>query len=199
MSLLDRFLLRATVTDVETVTPRMRRIRIAGESLRSLDWLPGQHIRVHVDAFSLRTYSVWDYADGEHLDLCVLDHPGHGPGARWSRQVSAGNTVAFTRPQGRLVLRDPARTTCSWGTRRPAQPSARCCGPYPPTLASTGSSTSTSRTTVRRSPASASCSGSTSVGLTTSSPHSASCACPPNPVSPTSRAKHATARQLAAT
>jgi NADPH-dependent ferric siderophore reductase len=86
----------------------MRRIRIAGESLRSLDWLPGQHIRVHVDAFSLRTYSVWDYADGEHLDLCVLDHPGHGPGTRWARQVSAGNTVAVTRPQGRLVLRDPA-------------------------------------------------------------------------------------------
>ncbi|MFI5490694.1 siderophore-interacting protein [Micromonospora echinaurantiaca] len=108
MNLLDRFLLRATVTDVETVTPRMRRIRIAGESLRGLDWLPGQHIRVHVDAFSLRAYSVWDYADGEHLDLCVLDHPGHGPGARWSRQVRAGDQVAFTRPQGRLVLRDSA-------------------------------------------------------------------------------------------
>ena len=30
------------------------------------------------------------------------------PGARWARQVSAGDTVAFTRPQGRLVLRDPA-------------------------------------------------------------------------------------------
>jgi NADPH-dependent ferric siderophore reductase len=108
MNLLDRFLLRATVTDVETVTPRMRRIRIAGESLRGLDWLPGQHIRVHVDALSLRAYSVWDYVDGEHLDLSVLDHPGNGPGARWSRQVHAGHPVAFTRPQGRLVLRNPA-------------------------------------------------------------------------------------------
>ena len=107
-NLLDRFLLRATVTDVETVTPRMRRIRLVGESLRGLDWLPGQHIRVRVDAFSLRTYSVWDHIDGEHLDLCVLDHPGHGPGVRWSRRVGAGDTVTFTRPQGRLVLREPA-------------------------------------------------------------------------------------------
>lgn len=108
MSLLDRFLLRATVTGVETVTPRMRRIRIAGESLRGLDWLPGQHVRVPVDALTLRTYSVWDHVDGEHLDLCVLDHPGQGPGAHWSRQVRAGHPVALTRPQGRLVLRDPA-------------------------------------------------------------------------------------------
>lgn len=108
MNLLDRFLLRATVTGVETLTPRMRRIRIAGASLRGLAWLPGQHVRVRVDTVSLRTYSVWDYTDGEHLDLCVLDHAGQGPGARWSRRVRAGDSVALTRPQGRLVPREPA-------------------------------------------------------------------------------------------
>ncbi|MBX6751161.1 MAG: siderophore-interacting protein, partial [Micromonosporaceae bacterium] len=108
MNLLDQFLLTATVAAVEPVTPRMRRIRLVGPSLRGLDWKPGQHIRIRVDTLSLRSYSIWDYLDGEYLDLGVLDHPADGPGARWSRQVRVGQPVTFTRPQGRLVLRDHA-------------------------------------------------------------------------------------------
>jgi NADPH-dependent ferric siderophore reductase len=107
MNLLDQFLLTATVADVEPVTSRMRRIRLTGESLRGLDWKPGQHIRVRVDTLALRSYSIWSL-DGGFLDLGVLDHPADGPGARWSRQVRAGQPVTFTRPQGRLVLREDA-------------------------------------------------------------------------------------------
>jgi NADPH-dependent ferric siderophore reductase len=107
-NLLDRFLVRTTVAAVEAVTPRMRRIRLAGPALRGLQWTPGQHIRVRVEGLTLRSYSVWDFTDGEHLDLCVLDHPGDGPGARWARRVGAGEPVAFVRPQGRLVPRDGA-------------------------------------------------------------------------------------------
>lgn len=77
-------------------------------SLRGLDWAPGQHVRARLDALSRRTYSVWDYVDGKHLDLCVLDQPAAGPGACWSRQERVGQPVAFTPPQGRLVLRDRA-------------------------------------------------------------------------------------------
>jgi NADPH-dependent ferric siderophore reductase len=107
-NLLDHFLVRATVADIEPVTPRMRRIRLVGESLRGLNWLPGQHVRVRVEALSLRTYSVWDHVEGGYLDLGVLDHPAAGPGARWARQVHSGQRVAFTRPQGRMVLRHDA-------------------------------------------------------------------------------------------
>jgi NADPH-dependent ferric siderophore reductase len=106
VKLLDRFLVRAVVADVERVTPRMRRIRVTGESLRGLDWTPGQHVRVRVDELRLRSYSVGDHVDGEYLELCVLDHPGEGPGARWSRRIRCGQPVTFTRPTGRLVLRD---------------------------------------------------------------------------------------------
>jgi NADPH-dependent ferric siderophore reductase len=108
MTLLDHLLLRATVTDVAAVTPRMRRIRLAGASMRDLDWTPGQHVRVHVDHLRLRTYSVWDYRHGGHLDLGVFDHPGDGPGARWSRHLRVGQSVHLTRPTGRLVLRRDA-------------------------------------------------------------------------------------------
>jgi NADPH-dependent ferric siderophore reductase len=106
--IMDHFLLHGTVDDVEDVTRRMRRIRIVGESLRGMDWVAGRHVRVRVEGLVLRTYSVWDYDDDGTLDLCVLDHPGAGPGARWSRQVRAGQQVTFTRPDGRLVLRTDA-------------------------------------------------------------------------------------------
>jgi NADPH-dependent ferric siderophore reductase len=104
-NLMDHFLVRATVTAVEAVTPRMRRIRVTGDSLRGLDWSAGQHVRVRVEGITLRTYSIWE-VDGEHLDLCVFDQPAAGPGARWSHRVQVGQPVTFTRPQGRLVVRD---------------------------------------------------------------------------------------------
>jgi NADPH-dependent ferric siderophore reductase len=101
--LLDHFLVRATVAAVDHVTPRMRRIRLTGPT--NLSWTPGQHVRVHVGDLRLRSYSVWAHRAGA-LDLCVLDHPGDGPGARWARDVRPGQPVSFTRPQGRLVPRE---------------------------------------------------------------------------------------------
>jgi len=48
----------------------------------------------------LRTYSVWDHDPrAGTIDLCVLNH-GDGPGARWSRQVKAGDEVSFGGPRG---------------------------------------------------------------------------------------------------
>ncbi len=112
----SRLFNRATVTEVEQVAARMRRIRLASPSLASLSPLPGQQLRVVVnDLFSrealrhlfrdvLRTYSVWEHDPlAGTADLCVLDH-GDGPGARWSRQVRAGDEVPFGGPEGKFTL-----------------------------------------------------------------------------------------------
>jgi NADPH-dependent ferric siderophore reductase len=118
MSVLDRLFLSGTVLEVELVSRRVRRVRIVGEALRDLDWVPGQHVRLRVgDLLSpqvwlrgfrdaLRTYSVWDYAARGDLDLCVLDHEEAGPGALWARRARGGLPVALTRPEGRFVVRD---------------------------------------------------------------------------------------------
>jgi NADPH-dependent ferric siderophore reductase len=112
---LDRFFLHGEVSEIDDVTPRMRRIRISGEPLRDLAYRPGQHVRVRVGELgikgfrdALRTYSVWDHDPDGRLDLCVLDHPASGPGARWAREVHIGQKVALTKPEGRLVLRQDA-------------------------------------------------------------------------------------------
>jgi NADPH-dependent ferric siderophore reductase len=109
-----------TVDEVAPVTSRMRRIRITGERLRGLSYVPGQHVRVNIlppgewlrrlgdfgDA--RRTYSVWDYDDAAGaIELYVLDH-GDGPGARWARTVQPGHPVSLSRPEGKLVPRTGA-------------------------------------------------------------------------------------------
>jgi NADPH-dependent ferric siderophore reductase len=116
----DRLFTRATVSEVEQVTARMRRIRLADSRLTSLPSVPGQQLRVVVnDFFSretlrhvfrdfLRTYSVWEHdPQAGTIDLCVLNH-GDGPGSRWSRQVKAGDEVQFGGPEGKFAIRPAA-------------------------------------------------------------------------------------------
>ncbi|MEU9024316.1 siderophore-interacting protein [Actinomadura sp. NPDC048394] len=115
--LLDRMFVRGRVEDVRPAPGRMRWIGIGG--VPGLDWTPGQHVRVHMADITsartwvsgkvrdaLRTYSVWDYdAASGVLELCVMDHEGAGPGARWARSVRPGDEVVFNKPEGSFVLR----------------------------------------------------------------------------------------------
>jgi NADPH-dependent ferric siderophore reductase len=109
--LLDWMFVRGVVEDVDEITPRMRKITLAGPELRALTWTPGQQVRVRIPdgglgLGALRTYSVWD-RDADRLELCVLNH-GDGPGARWVRAVKAGDDVRFRRPEGRLIVVESA-------------------------------------------------------------------------------------------
>lgn len=123
-TLRDAVFLSATVSEIEELTPRMRRIRFSGPRLRGLRWTPGQHIRLQVAGMlesvlrlhphdALRTYSVYD-ADPEFgsLDIVMLDHDGAPnaitPARRWSSTASIGDPVHITRPQGNLVIRPDA-------------------------------------------------------------------------------------------
>ncbi|MFD8674869.1 siderophore-interacting protein [Streptomyces seoulensis] len=106
---LDLLMLRATVSSVERFTARMRRLRIEGEALAGLDVLPGQQVRVLVgSALTRRTYSVWRYDPSGAMELCVLDHEGDGPGARWAREAKAGDEVRLGKPEGSFTLRPDA-------------------------------------------------------------------------------------------
>lgn len=106
---LDLLMLRGTVTAVERFTARMRRLRIEGDALAGLDVLPGQQVRVLVgSALTRRTYSVWRYEPSGAVELCVLDHAGDGPGARWAREATVGDEVRMGKPEGSFTLRPDA-------------------------------------------------------------------------------------------
>jgi NADPH-dependent ferric siderophore reductase len=123
-SLRDAVFLSAEISEIEPLTPRLRRIRLEGSRLQGLNWLPGQHIRLQVAALgesflrlhphdALRTYSIYD-ADPDlgTLDIVMLKHGGDPdvatPARRWSSTVAVGDDVQFTRPQGNLVVRHGA-------------------------------------------------------------------------------------------
>ncbi|ROO84016.1 siderophore-interacting protein [Actinocorallia herbida] len=108
---LDRLLVRGTVAAAEDAGGRWRRVRVEG--VPGLEWKPGQQVRVQVGELSLRgafdllrTYSVWDY-EGGAVELRVFTH-GDGPGARWGREVKAGDEIMFKAPEGNLTLREGA-------------------------------------------------------------------------------------------
>jgi NADPH-dependent ferric siderophore reductase len=113
--LIGLFSVTGAVTQIDSIGRRMLRIRIEGEDIPRLSWLPGQHVRVHVADIReprswlrprdiLRSYSVWQHGSG--IELCVLDHDGDGPGAQWARQLRAGHRVTFSGPEGSFVLRE---------------------------------------------------------------------------------------------
>lgn len=123
LSFFDRWVFRGEVERVEPATRRLRRVTIVGRELAGLAWTPGQQVRVlFKDPTSLRvwlsprdlrdasrTYSLWDYDPfAGRYELLVLDHEGDGPGARWIREVRAGDPVMVGRPEGKLRARVPS-------------------------------------------------------------------------------------------
>lgn len=109
------------VEELEQLTPRFRRIRLAGPKLLNLSWAPGSHVRVRTAPMlstlvklkardSLRTYSVWDCDPARGwIDLVVFDHgtPG-GVGPGWVAGLREGDYVAFLRDSRAISLRPSA-------------------------------------------------------------------------------------------
>ncbi|MGH3903112.1 MAG: siderophore-interacting protein [Pseudonocardiaceae bacterium] len=102
----------ASVASVHTLTPRMTRVRLVGESLRGLGAVPGQTVKIYVpdtltgDPVS-RDYTVRGYdSAGPSLDIDFVLH-GAGPAVNWARSAQPGDTLEFVGPSGRYRP-DPA-------------------------------------------------------------------------------------------
>ncbi|MGV9305123.1 siderophore-interacting protein [Nonomuraea sp. NPDC003727] len=109
-ALRSRLFVTGEIVAAEQVAPRMRRLRIAGQAVAGLAWTPGQHVRVLVDSpLTLRTYAVWQHdPTWECIDLIGYDHGADAPGATWVRTARPGQEVAFTKPEGKLTVRQGA-------------------------------------------------------------------------------------------
>ena len=96
----------AAVAAVQALTPRMTRVRLAGDDLRGLAAVPGQTIKIYVPDPATgqpvsRDYTVrdWDAAQ-PRLDIDFVLH-GDGPAATWARRARPGQTLEFVGPSGR--------------------------------------------------------------------------------------------------
>jgi NADPH-dependent ferric siderophore reductase len=96
------------VTAVLELTPRMRRVTVAGPSLTGLVVAPAQDIEVVLPDGSghrvKRRYTIRSARpDAGEIDIDVLVHP-HGPGGRWADAVAAGDDLSFFGPRGHLEV-----------------------------------------------------------------------------------------------
>jgi len=103
----------ATVTAVEALSPRMRRIVLTAPDLSDTPWPLGCDIAIVLrsDAENRevrRRYTVRRVVDSSLILDAVLH--GHGPGSTWAAGVSPGDAVTFFGPRGNVDLPDPGAT-----------------------------------------------------------------------------------------
>jgi len=103
-----------TVTELGTLSPRMRRITLNAPEIAGRDWPLGCDIAVVLtgpDGREVRRrYTVRVSAD-EQLVIDAVLH-GHGPGSSWAQSLQVGDPVTFYGPRGELPL--PAESEASW-------------------------------------------------------------------------------------
>jgi NADPH-dependent ferric siderophore reductase len=101
----SRSLAPAIVTEVEDLSPRLRRIRLKGETLRGLKWKPGQKVKIQAGP-KLRSYTPArvDTSEG-WMDIVFFLH-GNGEASAWASAASEGQQTGFVGPASSMPLVD---------------------------------------------------------------------------------------------
>src|SRR5262249_13880267 len=99
----------ARVSAARLLSPRIRNITIAAESLAGFAFEPGADVAIRLPGgdgiADERHYSVWKSTAEGRVDLCVTLH-GLGPGSRWAAQCSVGNSVEISRSNALPIALD---------------------------------------------------------------------------------------------
>jgi NADPH-dependent ferric siderophore reductase len=100
-----------TVVDALDVSPRMRRVRLVGETLETFPWRPGQDLVLNIptpEGEARRHYTIraFDRAE-QRLDIDFALH-GESPATRWARAAKLGDAIVAHGPRGRNVIHPEA-------------------------------------------------------------------------------------------
>ena len=87
----------AVISEVENLSPRVRRIRLSGPSMVGFDWSPGDKIKVEAGD-KLRSYTPGrvDPVAG-WMDVIFFLH-GNGQASRWAAKAEVGEAVNYVGP-----------------------------------------------------------------------------------------------------
>lgn len=104
--------LAATVVAHQRIAAHTYHVRLAGEALRHLPYVPGYTVQVLLGGPGApdRKYSVWNYEpEAGLLDLAICTFSG-GAGAHWVQRLRVGMPVLLQAPRGKLTLLDGYQT-----------------------------------------------------------------------------------------
>src|SRR5215475_10239055 len=99
----------ACVSAARLLSPRIRNITIAAESLAGFVFEPGADVAIRLPGgdgiADERHYSVWKSTAEGRVDLCVTLH-GLGPGSRWAARCAVGDTVEISSSRALWIALD---------------------------------------------------------------------------------------------
>jgi NADPH-dependent ferric siderophore reductase len=103
--------LELEVADVSDLGARMRRIRLTGDGLADFAYRAGQDVMLVLGGTAERPlgrrYSIRDLDRiSRTLELNIVTHGVHGPGAQWAAGAQVGDRVDGVGPRGKVFL-DP--------------------------------------------------------------------------------------------
>jgi NADPH-dependent ferric siderophore reductase len=103
--------LELEVAEVADLGPHMRRVRLVGAALADFSYQPGQDIMLVLggtpDRPLSRRYSIRTVdRPARMLELNIVVHGVHGPGAEWAAAALPGDRVSGVGPRGKIFV-DP--------------------------------------------------------------------------------------------
>jgi len=97
------------VSAARLLSPRVRNVTIAAESLAGFAFEPGADVAIRLPrgdgTADERHYSVWKSTAEGKFDLCVVLH-GLGPGSRWAARCVVGDPVEISRSRALPIALD---------------------------------------------------------------------------------------------
>jgi len=94
--------LKGTIIKKEKIAAHTYHLRVQGDDIKNMDYIPGQHMKVIVGMNKnallndkVRSYSIWDYnKENGTMDVAICTF-SNGLGAKWAELVDAGDDFYF--------------------------------------------------------------------------------------------------------
>jgi NADPH-dependent ferric siderophore reductase len=101
------------IAELLDINKAVRRVRLAGEGLATLEYVPGQDMAISVEkpagTMVRRRYTICALDRvAELVDIEVVTHDD-GPGALWARNAPVGQAVEVVAPRGKIFLAGDVR------------------------------------------------------------------------------------------
>src|SRR5260221_250437 len=104
--------LELEVVEAVDLGPRMRRILLTGRGLEEFSYEPGQDVMLVLGGGERplsRRYSIRGFdAQSRVLELNIVAHGVHGPGAEWASTTQPGDRINGVGPRGKIYLNPSA-------------------------------------------------------------------------------------------
>jgi NADPH-dependent ferric siderophore reductase len=104
--------LEMETVEAADIGPRMRRIGLSGPALQDFSYQPGQDVMLVLSGGErplCRRYTIRGFdAESRTLELNIVAHGVHGPGASWAASTEPGDRINGVGPRGKIFLNPDA-------------------------------------------------------------------------------------------